>query len=155
MPTFKNYNEFEKFFNSKLQKAMELTRDEIYEILLEKVNDYYEETPINDWGSPRYQNTDMLKNATEKLSVSKIGNKFTFTLGFQDEYLTYEYQVGRNVGSVVIFGKNGVTGEEVLSEQFNVHMHGNPNFMGRHDYWDELMLEIQSRGGLDGILKGI
>ena len=32
MPTFKNYNEFEKFFNSKLQKAMELTRDEIYEI---------------------------------------------------------------------------------------------------------------------------
>ena len=37
MPTFKNYNEFEKFFNSKLQKAMELTRDEVFEILSNKV----------------------------------------------------------------------------------------------------------------------
>ena len=50
MPIFKNYNEFEKFFDSKLQQAMELTRDEVFKILLEKVNDYYEETPINDWG---------------------------------------------------------------------------------------------------------
>lgn len=153
MPTFKNYNEFEKFFNSKLQKAMELTRDEVYEILLGKVSDYYEETPINDWGSPRYQNTDMLKNATEKTSVSKIGNKLTFTLGFQDEYLTYEYPGWERRWKRGNAGKNGVTGEEVLSEQFNAHMHGNPNFMGRHDYWDELISEIQSLGGLDGILK--
>ena len=33
----------------------------------------------------------MLKNATKKTSVSKIDNKFMFTVGFSDEYLTYEY----------------------------------------------------------------
>ncbi len=153
MPIFNNIKELEKFFNSKLQKAMELTRDEIYEILLEKINDYYEETPINGWGAPRYQNTDMLKNATEKSSVSKIGNKLTFTLGFSNEYLTYEYPGWEKRWKRGDAGKNGVTGEEVLSEQFNAHMHGNPNFMGRHNYWDEMISEINSRGRLDGILK--
>ena len=39
MPTFRNYNEFEKFLNSKLQKAMELTRDEVFEIVSGKVSD--------------------------------------------------------------------------------------------------------------------
>ena len=152
MPTFKNYNEFEKFFNSKLQQAMELTRDEVFEILSNKVDEYYSETPIGGWGSPQYENTDMLKNAKEKTSVSKIGDKLMFTVGFSDEYLTYEYP-----GWKVRFGrgnswKNGITGEEVLSEQFNAHMHGNPNFMGRHDYWDEFLEEIDAIG-LDNILK--
>lgn len=153
MPTFKKYNEFEGFFNLKLQKAMELTRDEVFEILLEKVNDYYTEIPINGWGSPQYQNTDMLKNATEKTSVSKAGEKFMFSVGFRDEYLTYEYPGWEKRWGRGNAGKNGVTGEEVLSEQFNAHIHGNPNFMGGHDYWNEMMSEIKSRGGLDGILK--
>ena len=52
MPTFRNYNEFEKFFNSKLQKAMELTRDEVFEVVSSKISDYYNEdvfaTPPTD-----------------------------------------------------------------------------------------------------------
>ena len=54
MPTFKNYNDLEKFFNSKLQKAMELTRDEVFEILSNKVDEYYNETPISGWGIVLY-----------------------------------------------------------------------------------------------------
>ena len=153
MPTFRNYNEFEKFFNSKLQKAMELTRDEVFSILQDKVGDYYTEIPIDGCGYPQYENTDMLKNATEKTSVFKIGDKLMFTVGFKNEYLTYEYPGWKKRWGRGNAGKNGVTGEEVLSEQFNAHMHGNPNFMGRHDYWDEMISEIRSRGGLDGILK--
>ena len=153
MPTFRNYNEFEKFFNSKLQKAMELTRDEVFSILQDKVGDYYTEIPIDGWGYPQYENTDMLKNATEKTSVFKIGDKLMFTVGFKNEYLTYEYPGWKKRWGRGNASKNGVTGEEVLSEQFNAHMHGNPNFMGRHDYWDEMISEIRSRGGLDGILK--
>ena len=51
MPIFKNYNEFEKFFNSKLQKAMELTRDEVFEIVSGKVMEYYTE-PVFDNEDP-------------------------------------------------------------------------------------------------------
>ena len=108
MPTFKNYNEFEKFFNSKLQQAMELTWDEVFKILSNKVDEYYNETPIGGWGSPQYENTDMLKNAKEKTSVSKIGDKLMFTVGFSDEYLTYEYP-----GWKVRFGR-GTHGKMVL-----------------------------------------
>lgn len=151
--TINNMKDLENTVNKYIIKALELTRDEIFEILSNKVDEYYNETPIGGWGYPQYKNKDMLKNATKKTSVSKIDNKFMFTVGFSDEYLTYEYPGWNKRWRRGNAGKNGITGEEVLSEQFNAHMHGNPNFMGRHNYWDEMIDEINCRGGLDGILK--
>ena len=153
MPTFKNYKDFEKFFNSKLQKAMELTRDEVFEIVSQKVIDYYNEPVFN---SPDPTEPDYYKRTgtlMESLSGGKViahDNYYSFICGFDDEYLEYRYPKG--------FSKrgaqnqyNGITGEQVL-KAFNSGTHGY-TVQGDHNYWDETIEEIQTRGGLDGILK--
>ena len=153
MPTFKNYNEFEKFFNSKLQKAMELTRDEVFEVVSRKVSDYYNEdvfaTPPTDVPD-YYERTGTLMESLSGGHVIKQGNAYSFTVGFDDDYLEFRYSGGfttRRYGSKY----NAITGEQVL-QAFNTGTHGY-TVQGSHNYWDEALDEINSRGGLDGILK--
>lgn len=156
MPTFKNYNEFEKFFNSKLQKAMELTRDEVFEVVSSKVMEYYHEPVFDnsDPTEPKYysRGTDDM-SMMESLTgghVTKQGNNYSFTVGFDDDYLEFRYSGGfttRRYGSKY----NAITGEQVL-QAFNTGTHGY-TVQGSHNYWDEVLDEINSRGGLDGILK--
>ena len=153
MPTFKNYNEFEKFFNSKLQKAMELTRDEVFEVVSSKVSDYYNEdvfaTPPTDVPD-YYERTVTLMESLSGGHVIKQGNVYSFTVGFDDDYLEFRYSGGfttRRYGSKY----NAITGEQVL-QAFNTGTHGY-TVQGSHKYWDEALDEINSRGGLDGILK--
>lgn len=153
MPTFKNYNEFEKFFNSKLQKAMELTRDEVFEIVSNKVSDYYKEevfaTPPHDIPD-YYQRTGTLMESLSGGQVTYQNGYYSFTTGFDDDYLEFRYSGGfttRKHGSRY----NAITGEQVL-QAFNTSTHGY-TVQGDHSYWDEALDEINSRGGLDGILK--
>lgn len=156
MPTFKNYNEFEKFFNSKLQKAMELTRDEVFEIVSGKVMEYYTE-PVFDNVDPTipkyYQRGTDEKSMMESLTgghVVKQGSGYAFTVGFDDDYLVFRYSGGfttKRYGSKY----NAITGEQVL-QAFNSGTHGY-TVQGSHNYWDESLEEIESRGGLDNILK--
>ena len=153
MPTFRNYNEFEKFFNSKLQKAMELTRDEVFEVVSSKVSDYYNEdvfaTPPIDVPD-YYERTGTLMESLSGGHVIKQGNTYSFTVGFDDDYLEFRYSGGfttRRYGSKY----NAITGEQVL-QAFNSGTHGY-TVQGSHNYWDEALDEINSRGGLDGILK--
>lgn len=153
MPTFRNYNEFEKFFNSKLQKAMELTRDEVFEVVSSKVSDYYNEdvfaTPPTDVPD-YYERTGILMESLSGGRVIKQGNGYSFTVGFDDDYLEFRYSGGfttRRYGSKY----NTITGEQVL-QAFNSGTHGY-TVQGSHNYWDEALSEISSRGGLDGILK--
>ena len=153
MPTFRNYNEFEKFLNSKLQKAMELTRDEVFEIVSGKVSDYYNEdvfatppTDIPDY----YERTGTLMESSTGGHVIKQGNNYSFIVGFDDEYLEFRYNGGfttRKYGSRY----NAITGEQVL-QAFNSGTHGYI-VQGSHNYWDEALDEINSRGGMNGILK--
>lgn len=156
MPTFKNYNEFEKFFNSKLQQAMELTRDEVFEIVSNKVIEYYHEPVFDntDPTEPKYYNRgtgDMsLMESLTGSHITKQGNRYAFTVGFDDEYLEFRYNGGfatRKYGSRY----NAITGEQAL-QAFNSGTHGY-TVEGSHNYWDEAIDEINSRGGLDGILK--
>ena len=153
MPTFRNYNEFEKFFNSKLQKAMELTRDEVFEVVSSKVSDYYNEdvfaTPPTDVPD-YYERTGILMESLSGGRVIKQGNGYSFTVGFDDDYLEFRYSGGfttRRYGSKY----NAITGKQVL-QAFNSGTHGY-TVQGSHNYWDEALSEISSRGGLDGILK--
>lgn len=152
MHNFSNYNQLEKSLNEKLKKAMNLTSDEVFQILSEKVNEYYDE-PVFDGGStPQYERTNKLRDSLSKSGVSYSNNKFSFTVGFDDEYLSFTYDGWERRWGRGLRGKNRATGEDVLN-YFNAKMHGGYGFVGKHEYWNEALEEIDSRGGLDGILK--
>lgn len=152
MPTFKNYNEFEKYFNSKLQKAMELTRDEVFEIVSQKVLDYYNEPVFDGSDTPMYHRTGHLMDSLTGGHVKYENNMYSFTVGWDDEYISYTYPGWKRRWGRGLAGKNYATGEDVLT-YFNTGRHGGNGFTGDHNYWDESLEEIESRGGIGNILK--
>ena len=153
MPTIRNINDLEKLLRPKMIRAMEMTRDEVFEIISQKVSDYYNEPVFNspDPTEPDYyQRTGTLMESLTGGKVIEHNNYYSFVCGFDDEYLEYRYPKGFFKGGSRN-QYNGITGEQVL-QAFNSSTHGY-TVQGDHDYWNEALSEINALGGLDGILK--
>lgn len=149
-----NIKVLENLLNAKIQKAMVLTKDEVFNIIFNKVMDYYNESVFNNDSSniPKYyaRGTDKMSLMESLISspVIKKGTSYTFTVGFPDEYLEFRYQGGfttKKYGSQY----NAITGEQVL-QAFNSGTHGY-TVKGTHNYWNEALSEINDRGGIGGI----
>ena len=155
MPTVKNLKDLNKVLQPYITKAMEMTRDEIARIIQKHVDEYYEEdffvknSPQNKPYS--YQRTNRFKNALSEsvYPVQYKDGKFSFRVGFSEEYLEFEY-------------KGGATGFEVLgwaSEGAHGGIYGNNSndFMGlpTNDkygdgnvfFWNDAMIEIEDKYG--------
>ena len=146
MQIIQNIKDLDKVFEPYLEKAMILTRDEIFEVVSRKVSDYYNEpvfqhdpTDIPDY----YQRTGNLMESLTATHISKNGNYMEFRVGWDDDYLTFRYPKG--------FGKskyNGITGLQVL-QAFNSGTHGY-TVSGSHNYFQEALDEL---GGELGIIN--
>lgn len=147
MPTFNNIKDLEKMLDPYFQKAAIKTRDEIFEIMSNKVSEYYSEPVFEHepYDVPDYyERTGNLMESLTASHVTKTNNGYTFTVGWDSDYLSFNYPRG--------FGKspyNGITGRQVL-QAFNSGTHGF-TVDGEHNYFDEAIDEINSRGGADGI----
>lgn len=145
-----NMKDLENVVNKYIVKAMELTRDTIFEIVSQKVSDYYSEdvftTPPTD-EPDFYQRTGRLMESLTATHIEQHGNIFECRIGWDSEYLQFRYPRG--------FGKskyNGITGLQVL-KAFNSGTHGY-TVEGEHNYWDEALQEIDSKyGGIENLFK--
>lgn len=146
MQIIQNIKDLDKVFEHYLEKAMILTRDEIFEVVSRKVSDYYNEpvfqhdpTDVPDY----YQRTGNLMESLTATHISKSGNYMEFRVGWDDDYLTFRYPKG--------FGKskyNGITGLQVL-QAFDSGTHGY-TVSGSHNYFQEALDEL---GGELGIIN--
>ena len=94
---------------------MELTRDEVFEIVSQKVLDYYNEPVFDGIKIPEYHRTGHLMDSLTGGHVKYENNMYSFTVGWDDEYISYtypgwEFRWGRGLA-----GKNYATGEDVLT----------------------------------------
>lgn len=145
----RNINDLQKAIEPYIINAMELTGRTIYEKLKEKVNDYYSEEVFRepDKSTPDvYQRTDKLKNSLFEPIVEKKGNIYSFSTGFEDDYLTYEYP-----GNSTWKKNISATGQDVL-EWFNASLHGGI-VKGSHDFWDEVLEELGNEQGIVTLFK--
>lgn len=141
-----NMKDLEKVVNKYIIKALELTRDEIFEVVSRKVSDYYNEEVFEH--EPRdipdfYQRTGNLMESLSATHITQRGNLFEFRVGWDEEYLTFRYPKG--------FGKskyNGITGLQVL-QAFDSGTHGY-TVSGSHNYFQEALDEL---GGESGIIN--
>lgn len=146
MPTINNIKDLEKVIQPYLIKALELTRDEIFEVVSRKVSDYYNEEVFahEPYDVPDYyQRTGNLMESLTATHVTKNGNGFEFRVGWDEEYLSFTYPKG--------FGKskyNGITGLQVL-QAFDSGTHGY-TVGGSHNYFQEALDEL---GGESGIIN--
>lgn len=141
-----NMKDLENVVNKYIVKALELTRDEIFEVVSRKVSDYYNENVFiyNPTDEPDfYQRTGKLMESLSASHITKNGNGYEFRVGWDDDYLTFRYPKG--------FGKsryNGITGLQVL-KAFDNSSHGY-TVSGSHDFWKEAINEL---GGEKGIIN--
>ena len=138
-----NMKDLEKVVNKYIIKALELTRDEIFEVVSRKVSDYYNEEVFEH--EPRdipdfYQRTGNLMELLSATNITSNGNGYEFRVGWDSEYLQFRYPKG--------FGKskyNGITGLQVL-QAFDSGTHGY-TVQGNHNYWTEVFEELNSKYG--------
>ena len=141
-----NMKDLEKVVNKYIIKALELTRDEIFEVVSRKVSDYYNEEVFEH--EPRdtpdfYQRTGNLMESLSATHITSNGNGYEFRVGWDSEYLQFHYPKG--------FGKskyNGITGLQVL-QAFDSGTHGY-TVSGSHNYFQEALDEL---GGESGIIN--
>lgn len=134
-----------------LEKAMEATRDEVFEILSNKIVEYYEEPVFdnNPADEPRYYSrTGQMLSELTAFPLSHIGNGLGFEVGWPDSYYSYQYPGTPSFGN----RNNRATGYEVLSFM-NSGSHGG-TVNGEHNYFDEALEEIDSKyGGVTALFK--
>ena len=146
MQIIQNIKDLDKVFEPYLEKAMILTRDEIFEVVSRKVSDYYSEPVFSDPEPTEpdyYSRTGQLMESLTATHISKNGDSMEFRVGWDDEYLTFRYPKG--------FGKskyNGITGLQVL-QAFDSGTHGY-TVSGSHNYFQEALDEL---GGELGIIN--
>jgi len=151
--TIKSTKDLTTVFNLRIIKALELTRDEIFKIILKKVTDYYEEqvfNPPNESEPDYYNRTRILLKSLTASHIKMSKNNYEFTVGWNDEYLTFRYPGGfAKNGSAGTFNK--ATGLQVLN-WFNSESHGG-TVDGSHRYFDEAIDELGGKEGIVNILK--
>ena len=152
MPTIRNMNDMNKVLQPYIIKAMELTRDEIFEVVSRKVSDYYNEPVFDGGDTPMYQRTGHLRDSLTGSNVTCKNNIYSFTVGWDDEYIEYTYSGWTRRWRRGLKGKNYATGEDVLN-YFNTGRHGGDGFTGDHNYWDEAIDELGGSTGLVELFK--
>ena len=109
-----------------------------------KVFDYYNEPVFSEPDTTIPDVYNRTYNLMESLSASHIienGDTYSFTVGWDREYLTFRYPKG--------FGKskyNGITGLQIL-QSFDSATHGY-TVSGSHQFWSEAINDL---GGQEGI----
>lgn len=143
----KSIGDLTKILESRMVKALELTRDDIFKVVSQKVFDYYEEPVFGTKQNPDptrpeyYDRTGKLMSSLSASHVKKNGSNYEFIVGWDRDYLTFRYPTG--------FGNstyNGITGLQVL-KSFDSGTHGY-TVPGFHNYFQEAIMEL---GGQEGI----
>lgn len=154
MAKIKTMKDLDMLIKPYIEKAMILTRDEITAIIQKHVDEYYEEdffiqnSPQNK--PYRYQRTNKFKEALENVQPVKYNNgKFSFRVGFSENYLDFVYDGGATGFEVLGWASEGAHGGIYgNSTKDFIGMPTNDRY-GNGDvfFWNDAMIEIEQKYG--------
>lgn len=142
-------NVLKKKIEQKIQNALFLTAQQVYDVIQEHIVDYYNEPVFSEPSRTTpdaYHRIYKFLTALASPEVKILGNKLVCNVGFDENYLAYEYSGNKNSS-----GKsNGtsVTGLDVITWA-NSKTHGG-NVPGNIEFWNDA---IEEMGGIQGIKK--
>lgn len=146
-----SFQELENKVNKCIEQAMKMTRDEIFHIISDNLVAYYQESVFDGSNTPQYERTGTLMESFTASHLQKTGNVYSFTVGWDDDYLEFTYPGWENRWGRGLAGKNRATGADVLT-YMSKGMHGGHAFIGEHNVWQESLDEINARYGSIGDL---
>lgn len=141
-----SFQELEKKVNKCVETAMIKTRDAIFEIISNNLVAYYQEPVFDGSNEPMYRRTGTLMESFTASNIQKSGNLYSFTVGWDDDYLEFTYQGWEKRWKRGLAGKNYATGFDVL-KYMSKGMHGGSAFVGGHNVWGESLDYIESQYG--------
>lgn len=130
----KSMSDLTKILESRIQQALKMTQQEIFEVIQQHIVDYYHEfTPH------MYQRTWEFLNSLIKTDIIKTNGTISCTVGIDSNYLTYRYN-------------GGATGLEVATYA-NQHSHGGVYDDDFGQFWDDAMAELGLEPGIKYLMK--
>lgn len=135
MPTVKSTSQLEKLINTRIQKAVKMTRDYIYEMVHFHLMEYY-----RDYSPKSYMRTYQLLDSLVKMNVKVSGNMITAEVKIDEDYLNSEYEIGDWTGlQVVKSAEAGLHGGYAV---------GN----GNATFWTNALEELGGESGIKALL---
>lgn len=123
-----------KIIESRIQQALKMTQQEIFEVIQQHIVDYYHE-----FAPHMYQRTLEFLNSLIKTDIIKTNGTISCTVGIDRNYLNYRYN-------------GGATGLEVATYA-NKHSHGGVYDDDFGQFWDEAMAELGLEPGIKYLMK--
>lgn len=143
MPVIENYNDIKKALQPYIIKAMELTRNDISEVISKKVFDYYNEEFLQNQSEYISDLRQKNRRPSDILAVSKIiseNGTYSFRIGWDQDYLEFQYP-----GVLRTRGTGGLQESDWPPLGRN-----SKTDAGSHKYWKEAIEEL---GGKQGIIN--
>lgn len=130
----RSMSDLTKVIESRIQQALKMTQQEIFEVVQQHITDYYHEY------SPRmYQRTWEFLNSLIKTEIVKSSNGISCNVEIDKDYLSYRYQ-------------GGATGLDVVTYA-NQHSHGGVYDDDFGQFWDDAMAELGLEPGIKYLMK--
>lgn len=140
MPLIRNTNDLLKALQTRVSKALTMTRDEIFVVFQRHIMEYYQEPVFKDGTSAipmLYERTYKLLNSLIKTDVVITGNSLSCSVEIDPNYLDYTY-IGGASGLDVVLSAN---------EQF----HG-WSIEGDIRIWDNALEELGLEYGIRSLM---
>lgn len=130
----RSMSDLTKILESRIQKALKMTQQEIFEIIQQHITDYYKEyTPH------MYQRTWEFLNSLIKTHIVRTNGVMSCTVEIDRNYLTYRYD-------------GGATGLEAATYA-NKHSHGGIYDDDFGQFWNDAMVELGLKPGIEYLMK--
>ena len=132
----KSLSDLTKILETRIQKALEMTQDEIWETIQEHIDAYYDE-----YDPRRYRRSFIFQTESLiKTKVTKDGNRLSCTVEIDPNYLHYTYPGGYMTGLGVINLANQRSHGGVYDDDFG-------------KFWDDAIEELGLKPGILYIMK--
>lgn len=134
-------NDLTKIIESRIQQALKMTQQEIFEVIQQYITDYYKEPVFRNGISAipmLYDRTYKLLNSLIKTDIVKSGGTISCSVEIDPNYLDYQY-IGGASGLDIMLSAN---------EQF----HG-WSIEGDMRIWNDALSELGLKSGILYIMK--
>ena len=141
MATIKLINDLTKILESRIQQALKMTQQEIFEVIQQHITDYYKEPVFRNGTSAipmLYDRSYKLLNSLIKTDIVKSGGTISCAVEIDPNYLNYRY----------IGGASGL--DVMLSSEQAFH---GWSIEGDIRIWSDSLAELGLKPGIEYIMK--
>lgn len=137
----KSMSELTKIIESRIQQALKMTQQEIFEVIQKHITEYYKEPVFRNGTSSipmMYDRTYRLLNSLIKTDIIKSGGSIKCSVGIDPNYLNYMYMGGASGLDVMLSAEQAFHGWSIEGDM---------------RIWSDSLAELGLKPGIEYLVK--